>query len=295
MQSKLAEERHLEFPDIYILRYDIAFLRNDPPGMQHALQLAEGKAGAEHWIAQREADVLAYSGRIQEARIKSQHAIQLAGRAGQPERAALYQSGIASREALFGNAVYARVSALSAIAASKNRDVEYGAAFALLTIRDETAAEPLVNDLQKRFPEDTFVKFSYLPTLRALSAINHGNPEKALHELDSAMTYDFQIAGSWAGFFGDMYPVYVRGMALLAMHNGKDASTEFQKIIDHRGLVASDPVGALAVLRLAQALAMFGQKERADQAYQRFFALWKSADPNTPVLKSAKADYAAEH
>jgi eukaryotic-like serine/threonine-protein kinase len=291
----LAEERKLEFPDLYILLYDIAFLRSDQTGMQRAVQMAGGKAGGEHWIAQREADMLAWYGRVREARLKSQHAIRLAERAGQPERAALYKSGIATREALFGNIAEARLFASSALRNSKDRDVEYGAAFALLLIRDEAAARPILEDLQKRFPQDTFVRFSYLPTLRAISAINHGKPGKALDELDSERPYDFQIAGSWAGFFGDMYPVYVRGMALLAMHNGKDASTEFQKIIDHRGVVGSDPIGALAIFRLAQAHALSGQKEQFQEACHRFFALWANADPDTPVLKSAKSEYASNH
>jgi eukaryotic-like serine/threonine-protein kinase len=287
----LAQQRKLEFPDLYILLYDIAFLRNDQQGMRQASQMAEGKAGGEHWMAQREADVLAYSGRVRQARLRSQQAMQLAGQSGQPERAALYESGIATREALFGNTAQARLFASSALRHSKDRDVEYGAAFALLLIRDEKTALPILEDLDRRFPQDTFVKFSYLPTLRAILAINHGNPEKALSELEAERPYDLQIAGSWAGFFGDMYPVYIRGMALLAMRNGKDAETEFQKIIDHRGIVASDPVGALAILRLAQALAITADRPRSQQAYQRFFNLWANAEAETPVLKSAKAEY----
>jgi len=290
-----AEERNLEFPDLYILLYDIAFLKDDQPGMQRAVQMAIGKAGGEHWIAQRETDVLAFSGRVKEARLKSQHAIQLAQHAGQPERAALYQSGVAAREALFGNTSEARLFATSALRSSKDRDVEYGAAFALLLIRDEATAKPILADLEKRFPEDTFVKFSYLPTLRAISALNHGNPEQALHELEPEAPYDFQIAGSWAGFFGDMYPVYIRGMAQLALRDGNAAAVEFQKLIDHRGIVASDPIGALAILRQAQALAIAGQKEQSEQTWQHFFSLWANADPDTPILKSARSEHASSH
>jgi DNA-binding winged helix-turn-helix (wHTH) protein/tetratricopeptide (TPR) repeat protein len=292
---RLAQERNLEFPDLYILLYDIAFLRNDEPGMRRSIEMAQGKAGGEHWIAQREADVLAFSGLVKEARLKSQHAVQLAQNAGQPERAALYQSGIATREALFGNVAEARLFATSAIRNSKDRDVEYGAAFALLLIHDEAPAQPIIADLEKRFPEDTFVKFSYLPTLRAISALNHGKPEQALHDLESETPYDLQISGSWAGFFGDMYPVYIRGMALLAIHNGSTAATEFQSIIDHRGIVASDPIGALAILRQAQALAIAGQNQQSEQTWQRFSSLWANADPDTPILKSARSEHASTH
>ena len=289
----LAQQRHLEFPDLYVLLYDIAFQKNDPPGMQHAVEMAQGKAGAEHWITQRESDVLAYSGRVQGARAKSRLAIQLAAQAGQPERAALYQAGVATREALFGNIAVAKRAAVDALSQSKDRDVEYGAAFALLSIRDESKAQAIIDDLEKRFPQDTFVKFSYLPTLRALLAINHGKPAKALQELEGESPYDLAIAGSWAGFFGDMYPVYVRGMAHLALRDGTHAAGEFQKIIDHRGVVASDPIGALALLRLAQAHALTGNKTQSDAAYQQFFALWKNADPNMPIFKASKADYSS--
>jgi eukaryotic-like serine/threonine-protein kinase len=134
---------------------------------------------------------------------------------------------------------------MSALKLSKNRDVEYGAAFALAMSGDEPRTVGIISDLQKRFPEDTYVKFSYGPTLRAILAQNHGNPDKAIEELETEIPYDLGISGAWSGFFGDMYPVYVRGQAYLAMRRGVEAAAEFKNILDHRGIIGSDPVGAL--------------------------------------------------
>jgi DNA-binding winged helix-turn-helix (wHTH) protein/tetratricopeptide (TPR) repeat protein len=287
-----ATERKLEFPDLYILLYDIAFLKNDSEAMKQAAQMADGKMESEHWILARQACVLAFSGRAEDARNTSHHAIQLAKQAGQPERAALYQVASATREALFAHRAEAKASALAGLSGSKSRDVEYGAAFALALGGEQDRVMAIVKDLEKRYPDDTFVKFSYLPTLRAILAENHGNPSQAIQELESESPYDLAIAGSWAGFFGDMYPVYVRGLAYLAMHKGNEAANEFQKIIDHRGrgVVGSDPVGALARLQLGRSLAMAGDNARAKSTYEDFLKLWSHADRDLPILKTARAE-----
>jgi eukaryotic-like serine/threonine-protein kinase len=288
-----ASEQKLEFPDLYILLYDIAFLKEDAAGMKHAVEMAEGKLEPEHWIMARESCVLAYRGHAQEARARSRRAIQLAEQAGQPERAALYQVAMASREALFGKNLEAKAAAQAGLNRSKDRDVQYGAAFALAIAGEEARAVAIMRDLETRYPEDTLVRSSYLPTLRAIVAENHGRPAKALEELEAETPYDFGIAGSWAGFFGDMYPVYVRGLAYLAMHNGKDAAVEFQKIVDHRGVVGSDPVGALAQLQLGRAYAVAGEGARAKSAYQEFLRSWSDADRDLPILKAARAEYSS--
>jgi len=286
-----ASERKLEFPDLYILLYDIAFLRNDPEGMRHAVEMADGKMESEHWILARQACVLAFSGRAQDARRASHRAIQIAQQAGQPERAALYQVASATREALFGHESEATAAALAGIHGSKSRDVEYGAAFALAFAGDEGRVLAIVKDLENHYPEDTFVRFSYLPTLRAIVAENHGNPSQALQELESEAPYDAAITGSWAGFFGEMYPVYVRGLAYLALHKGNEAANEFQKIIAHRGVVGSDPVGALAQLELARSYVVAGDKTKAKSAYEDFLKLWNHADRDLPILRTAEAEY----
>jgi tetratricopeptide (TPR) repeat protein len=177
---------------------------------------------------------------------------------------------------------------------SKTREVEYGAAFALALSGDSAESQTLANDLEKRFPEDTSVRFSYLPAVRALLALNHGEPSKAIELLQIAVPYDLGAPrSSFHGFFGTLYPVYVRGEAYLAAHQGAQAAAEFQKILNHRGIVVSDPIGALAHLQLGRALALSGEKTKARTAYQDFLTLWKDADPDVPVLKQAKTEYAA--
>jgi hypothetical protein len=171
--------------------------------------------------------------------------------------------------------------------------VEYGAAFALALAGDSSRSEELANDLEKRFPEDTSVRFNYLPTLRALFALNRGDSANAIELLQVAVPYELAIPGiAFFGFFGGLYPAYVRGGALLAGRQGARAATEFQKILDRRGIVFGDPVGAMARLQLGRAFALSGDKTKAKTAYQDFLTLWKDADPDIPILRQAKAEYA---
>jgi tetratricopeptide (TPR) repeat protein len=182
---------------------------------------------------------------------------------------------------------------MAALKLSKNRDVEYGAAFALALSGDFLRSLALANDLERRFPEDTSVKFSYVPALRALQALNHRQPALAIDPLKISVGYDLGAPrSSIYGFFGALYPVYVRGKAYLAAHKGKDAAAEFQKITDHRGVVVSDPIGAVARLQLGRAYAQSGDLTKAKAAYQDFLVLWKDADPGIPMLNQAKAEYA---
>ena len=154
----------------------------------------------------------------------------------------------------------------------------------------------LTEDLSRRFPEDTRVQFSYAPTLRGLLALNHSQPSKAVELLQTAIPYEIgspTVGGSeYLLGAGNLYPAYVRGLAYLAAHHGAEAAAEFQKILDHRGIVICDPVGILAHVQLGRAYALSGDKTKAKSAYQDFLALWKDADPDIPILKQAKAEYA---
>ncbi len=193
----------------------------------------------------------------------------------------------------FGNATAARQGAAAALELSKDRDVEYGAAFALALSGDSSRSQTLANDLEKRFPEDSEVRFTYLPAIRALVALNHHEPARAIDLLQAAVPYDLGTPlCSAPGFFGIFYTIYVRGLAYLAAHQGAEAAAEFQKILDHRGIVVSDPIGALAHLQLGRAFALSGNKTKAKAAYQDFLTLWKDADPDIPILKQAQAEYA---
>jgi predicted Zn-dependent protease len=210
----------------------------------------------------------------------------------QTDRAALFMSGAAVQEAWYGAESAAKRDAAAALGLSKGREVEYGSALALALAGDSARAETLTSDLEKRYPEDTAVKFSYVPTLHGLLALNRRNPAKAIDQLRIAAPYDSgEPQSSYYGYFGTFYPVYVRGMAYLAAQKGAEAAAEFQKILDHRGIVVSDPIGVLAHLQLARALNLSGDKARAKTAYQDFLTLWKDADPEIPVMQQAKAEY----
>ncbi len=288
-----ASERKLEIPDLLVQRYDIAFLKGDHEGMEREAALGRGKSGAEESILDHEALVLAYSGHLQQARSMSQRATDLSAHKAHRETAALYETGAALREAFFGNAAEAKARAMAAHEHSKELYVQYGAAFALALAGDSSRSQTLADDLEKRFGEDTGTRFSYLPTIRAQLALNDGKTAKAIEQLQIAAPYELGTPRSAIhGFFGALYPVYVRGEAYLAARQGPEAAAEFQKILDHRGIVVSDPIGALARWKLGRAFALAGDKVKAKIAYQDFLTLWKYADPDLPILKQAKAEYA---
>jgi eukaryotic-like serine/threonine-protein kinase len=170
--------------------------------------------------------------------------------------------------------------------------VEYGVAFALALSGDSKRTQTLIDDLEQRFPEDTCVKFEYVPELRALLALNRNDPAKAIKLLQVAAPYEFGAPrSSFHAIYGVLYPIYVRGESYLALHQGAQAAAEFQKVLDHPGIVISDPIGALARLQIGRAYAMSGDQAKARTAYQDFLKLWKDADPDIPVLRQAQAEY----
>jgi serine/threonine protein kinase/tetratricopeptide (TPR) repeat protein len=288
-----AAERKLEMPEIAIQRYDIAFLKADRAGMEREVALAQGKPWAEQLTSGREGFVLAYSGHLRQAKAKSQRAAGMALQSGQPGLAALWETGAALWDGFFGNRLGAAQGAAAALERSKDRDLEYGAAVALALASDSARAQMIAADLEKRFPDDSSVKFIYLPVIRALVALDRGEPAKAIEILRAAAPYDLGTPlCSAPAFFGILYPVYVRGTAYLAAHQGAEAAVEFQKILDRRTLVVSDPIGALARLQLGRAFEMSGDNTKARTAYQDFLTLWKDADAAIPILQQAKAENA---
>jgi len=287
-----ALERKLNSPFYLMALYQIAFLRNDTAGMAQQVAQSAGKIEVEDKLLGLEADTAAYFGRLRNARELSRRAMDAAERSGEKEAAATYSALSALREALFGNADEARQRAALAMKHPAGHDVQYGSALALAYAGDDKGAQTLTDDLSKRFPEDTLEQFNYLPTLRARLALSRRNASEALESLRPDTTYELgQTAYSiyrWVG----MYPVYVRGEAYLAAHQGNEAAAEFQKILDHRGIVVNEPVGALAHLQLGRAYVVQGDTAKAHAAYQDFLTLWKDADPDIPILKQAKAEYA---
>ena len=205
---------------------------------------------------------------------------------------------MAVSEALYGNRAAATRHAMHVLEAENGRHVMFAAALALAIAGERSRAQAIADDLDKRFPEDTSVRFNYLPTLRALSALSANDASRAIELLRPAATYEFaqpgiSFFGSGGGSFGAMYPTYVRGEAYLALHKPTEAAAEFQKILDHPGVVLADPMGALARLQLARALTMSRDTSRARAAYQDVLALWKDADSDLALPKQAKAELAA--
>jgi eukaryotic-like serine/threonine-protein kinase len=290
-----ASERKLDIPDFYVLRYAIAFLKDDKTGMERDVAQSREKPGLDDWMSNAEGFVAAYSGHLEEAMRMSQRAADLARKAERRETEALYQTDAGVREAMFGNVSTARGRVGHALELSKSRDVEYEAAFALALSGDSSRSQTLTDDLSSRFPEDTVVRFTYFPTLRALLALNRSQSANAVELLQTAIPYEggTTIYGGSEVLLGagNLDSAYVRGLAYLAAHRGTQAAVEFQKILDHRGIVLCDPIGALAHLQLGRAYAVSGDKTKAKSAYQDFLSLWKDADPDIPILKQAQAEY----
>jgi tetratricopeptide (TPR) repeat protein len=288
-----ASERKLESPAFLALRYNIAVLKRDQEQMDRALRLARGKPQVQHAMAHQEALALARSGRLQAARLSSNRAVDLALQERRREAAATYQAARAVWEAVCGNAVEGQKSATAALELSKGREVQYAAGLALAFSGGSSRSEALAGDLEKRFPEDTFVKFTYAPVLRALAALGRGKPLDSVERLQIALRYELAANGlDFYRYLGGLHSAYVRGEALMAAHQYTEAAAEFQKILDQPGIVSTDPLGPLAHLQLGRAFALAGDKTRAKAAYQDFLALWKDADPDIPILKQAKAEYA---
>jgi DNA-binding winged helix-turn-helix (wHTH) protein/Tfp pilus assembly protein PilF len=286
-----ARERNLEVPDSLILSFYLAFHRNDRESMNRIAARMKGKP-EEDWMLQSEALVAAHAGSLHEARLLSRQAAELAQRSGHSERAAIYEAGSAAWEAFLGNVAEARKNAAAALELSNARDVEYGCAFALSLTHADARARALANDLAKRFPQDTLVQFTYLPLLNALASLHRLQPAESLGLLQSTLPFEFATPGTdFFGFFGGLYPAYVRGQSYLSLGQGEKAAAEFQKIIDHPGVVYADPIGALSYLEIAKACALSGDRARAKSAYQEFFSLWRDADPDVSVYKHAKAEY----
>lgn len=274
-------------------QYNVAFLKGDQAEMARVIALAKGQRGAEHEIAISEALALARTGHLQQARRASTEAVQLARQEGEQEAAATYRAVAGVWEALCGNSMEARKDATSGLLLSHGRDVEYAAGLALAFSSDLSQSDALAADLEKRFPEDTFVKFTYVPVLRAVAALHRRQPAESIDQLQVTLPYELAANGlSFQHSLGGLHSAYVRGEALAAEHQYADAAASYQKILDHRGVVGVDPIGALVHLQLGRTFALAGDVPKAKTAYQDFLTLWKDADPDIPVLEQAKAEYA---
>ena len=281
--------RKLDGPYLRQSIYYLDFLRQDNAGMQEQITWAMGKPGAEDILLSAESDTQAYHGHLQKARELSQQAENSARRNDSKETAAFWQGNEALREAEFDETTEARDQAQQALALAPGRDVWVESGLALARAGNITGAQKLADQLNQEFPLDTLIQNYWIAAIRASVELNLKNSDKAIELLKPAVAYELADPPPFAA--GTMYPVYLRGQAYLSARKGSEAAAEFQKILDHPGVIVNFPLGALAHLGLARARALSADVAGARTAYQDFFAVWKDADPEIPILKQAKAEY----
>jgi eukaryotic-like serine/threonine-protein kinase len=276
-------------PLYHTILYSVAFLQHDQSEMDKESTVLSAKPGSDEVILYKQANTAAYGGQFAKARVLAKRAIESAEQADEKQSAAEYEAVAALHEAIVGNVALAKQEAQAALALSSGREVEAISAIALGMTGDSAQAQRLAGALDKTYPENTIMHLNFLPTIHAAVDIRTGNAHKAIEYLAPATPYELGYTDLGTGFC--LYPVYLRGEAYLAAKQGPAAASEFQKILDHPGVVQNEPIGALAHLGLGQAYALWADKSKAHAAYQDFFALWKNADPDIPSLKQAKAEY----
>jgi tetratricopeptide (TPR) repeat protein len=279
---KQAEARGLVTEGSARSRYLLAFLKGDEAQMAQFASSTVGKPFDEDGMLAAQADTAAWFGKLKDARDLTRQAIDSAHRNDVQETAAAYQAEIALFETDSGNRQQGRADAGAAMKLAPTRNVRPMAALALARSGDTATAEKLANEVDKSFPRGTLVQEYWLPAIRAAVALQHKDPNRAIGFLQVARAIELSSPR--------LLPAYLRGEAYLMLHDGNRAAAEFQKFLDHRGLVRNAPWGALARLGLARAYAMQGDTMKARTAYQDFLALWKDADPDIPILKQAKAE-----
>jgi eukaryotic-like serine/threonine-protein kinase len=287
-----AIRRNPDYEYLHGCLYGLAFLQRDTAEMERQARWAADKPGVEDVLLSYQSDTYAFSGRLRSAREFSNRAVESARRNDRKEAAAAWQMNDALREAEFGNSARAAEQTTSVLTTTSTRVVPILAALALARAGDSTRAERMADELQKTFPADTFSNGYWLPTIRATIEITRRDPSKAIEFLKAAAPYEQGVVPPNPEFGVLLYPAYVRGQAYLLLHQGAEAAAEFQRFLDHRTLVANNPLFVLAHLQIGRAYAMQGDTAKAKAAYQEFLTLWKDADPDVPILKEAKAEYA---
>jgi eukaryotic-like serine/threonine-protein kinase len=280
-----AQARNLSSEQLILETYFVAFLRPDAGEMERLLAAAAGKPGMEEQLLAAASDTENYHGRLRKAREFTRRATEAAVRSGDQGTAAGFCWSLGLWEAYMGESAQARLDAAAALTLASSHDVQSGAALALAQAGDVGRAQAISDELHKRYPSDTIFNTYYLPTIQAVLELKRGNASRAIELLRTTSPAELGIVGS-------LFPAYTRGEAYLMLRNGSAAAAEFQKFIDHRGLVGNSPLAPLARLGLGRAYALQGDTAKARTSYQDFFALWKDADPDLPILKQAKAEYA---
>jgi eukaryotic-like serine/threonine-protein kinase len=282
--------RKLDGGPLRWMMYYFAFLRGDSAQLEQQLTWAAGKPGDEDTLLSFQSDTEAYYGRLSRARTFSRRAVDSAVRSDSREAAALWQVNAALREAELGRTAVARQGVTSALALAPGRDVNVLAALTLARIGEAVHAKRLVEELERRYPANTLLKRYWLPTAEAAIELKKGHSSQALVLLEAAAP--FELGWPPPLQVGTLYPAFLRGQAYLLAHDGSAAAAEFQKVLDHRGIVANFPTGVLAYLGFARACVLQGDTAKARVAYKDFLTLWKDADSDIPLLKQAQAEYA---
>jgi tetratricopeptide (TPR) repeat protein len=285
-----AQASKFEGDTLHWMSYQLAFFKGDTAEMRRQVNWAAGKPGTEDVLLSFQSDTEAYYGRLVKARDYSRRAVDVAVRADSKESAALWHVNAALQEAEFGNATLAKQDVAAAWSLTPGRDVKLLSALTLARVGETARAKAIVEELEKSYPSQTMLKVYWLPTIKAALELNTSNPAKSLVFLEAAAPYEL---GSPLPFqLWTLYPCYIRGESYLMAHNASGATAEFQKLLDHRGILINFPLGALVHIGLARAYALQGESAKARAAYQEFLLLWQDADPDVPILKQAKAEYA---
>jgi eukaryotic-like serine/threonine-protein kinase len=282
-----AERQHVNNELLLASRYQIAFLKGDEAQMARVSASAVGVAGTEDLLLELRAGTEAWYGRFRRAAELTQDAMKSAKRNDAAESAAIYGATAALWEAEAGNPLGTRTDVATAMKLARDQNVRELGGLALALSGDTSGAERLAAELDQNRPLDTLVQSYWLPSIRAAVALQHKDPNRALDLLRNAGNIELS-----SQFQAALVPAYLRGEAYLMLHDGTRAAPEFQKFSEHRGLVVNFPWGALARLHLARAYALSGDSSKTRAAYRDFLSLWKDADPDIPILKQAKAEYA---
>ena len=297
-----AQARKMDDFILHTALYALAFLKTDAPAMAEEQKWFSGQPDIENFGLPLASDTEAYAGHLGKARELTKRSVESAIRADSKETGAIWHENAALREAAFGNATEAKQSGADGLKLTpSSQGVNVEAALAYAMADDTVRTESMEQNLNKRFPLDTQVQLLWLPAIRAQLALDRKNPSAAIDSLQAAIPVESgQIA--FLANLSCLYPAYIRGEAYLAAGQGQPAAAEFQKILDHSGTVWNCWTGALARLGLARANALQSRtsqgadadaaRTRALAAYRDFLTLWKDADPDIPVLKEAKAEYA---
>ena len=263
--------------------YSLSFIRGDRGIMEHQVSLAIAEKEDSASLMSAAADTAAYFGQISKQPANT-------ATTGSTEPGALAQLKAALWEAEFLSKDASRRDARAALTRSRSPYVRILASLALARDGDTAAAEKLATELEKQYPPDSLVQLFYLSSVRAAIALNRHNPAQTIEILRAAAK--MELSRDYFVFGATMHPVYIRGLAFLALHQGREAAAEFHKMIEHRSMMGNCPLWPLAQLQIGRAYAIAGDAAKAKAAYNEFLTLWKDADPDIPILREAKAEYA---